>query len=85
MLVSSKFRLEMRLESCLTDDSLAQAELYITIATVFSRFEFETFETDVSNVEMAHGYLVPYPKWDSKGVRVKVKADSGPNSDRKAQ
>jgi hypothetical protein len=56
--------------------SLAQAELYITLATVFSRFTFETFETDVSDVEMAHGYLVPYPKWESKGVRVKVKSDT---------
>jgi hypothetical protein len=54
--------------------SLAQAELYITLATVFSRFSFELFETDISDVEMAHAYLVPYPKWISKGVRVKVKS-----------
>lgn len=46
------------------------AELHITIATVFSRFDFELFETDESDVEMEHAYLVPYPKWDSKGVRV---------------
>jgi hypothetical protein len=52
---------------------LAQAELYITIATVFSRFDFELYETDVSDVEMQHAYLVPYPKWESKGVRMKVK------------
>lgn len=52
--------------------SLAQAELYITLATVFSRFSFEPFETDKSDVEMAHAYLVPYPKWGSKGVRAKV-------------
>ena len=56
--------------------SLAQAELYITLATVFSRFSFELFETDRSDVEMAHAYLVPYPKWDSKGVRVNVKSIS---------
>jgi hypothetical protein len=56
--------------------SLAQAELYITLATVFSRFEFEPFETDRSDVDMAHAYLVPYPKWESKGVRVKVKSIS---------
>lgn len=30
----------------------------------------------MSDVEMAHGYLVPYPKWESKGVRVKVKSDA---------
>ena len=49
------------------------AELYITIATVFMRFTFELFETDLSDVELAHAYLVPYPKWDTKGVRVQVK------------
>lgn len=60
---------------CLTDDdSLAQAELYITLATVFSQFTFELYETDVSDVEMSHGYLIPYPKWESKGVRVKMKS-----------
>lgn len=53
--------------------NLALAELYIAFATVFSRFEFELFETDVSDVEMAHAYLVPYSKWDTNGVRVKVR------------
>lgn len=48
------------------------AELYVTIATVFSSFEFELYETDRSDVEMAHAYLVPYTKWESKGIRVKV-------------
>lgn len=57
----------------LTTRSLAQAELYITLAMVFSRFTFELFETDLSNVQMEHAYLVPYPKWTSKGVRVTVK------------
>jgi hypothetical protein len=57
----------------LTSGSLAQAELYITIATVFSRFSFELYETGKSDVEMKHAYLVPYPKWETKGVRVKVK------------
>lgn len=52
--------------------SLAMAELYIAIATIFSSFEFELFETDDSDVEMAHAYLVPYTKWESKGIRVKV-------------
>jgi hypothetical protein len=49
------------------------AELYITVATVYTRFGFELFETDESDVEMKHAYLVPYPKWESKGVRVHVK------------
>lgn len=48
-------------------DSLVQADLYMTLATVFGSFEFELFETDDSDVEMAHAYLVPYPRWGSKG------------------
>lgn len=52
--------------------SLAQAELYIAIATVFSTFDFELHETDESDVELVHAYLVPYPKWDSKGVRART-------------
>ena len=69
----------------LTDDhSLAQAELYITLASVFRRFTFELYETDVSDVEMAHAYLVPYPKWDSKGVRVKVESVLAEDQKKKA-
>lgn len=61
-------------ELSLTDYNLAQAELYFTLAVVFTRFDFQLYETDISDVEMAHAYLVPYPKWETKGVRVKVKA-----------
>jgi hypothetical protein len=47
--------------------------MYIALARIFGAYEFGLFETDVSDVEMEHAYLVPYPKWESKGVRVKVK------------
>ncbi|KAE8548914.1 hypothetical protein EYB25_009297 [Talaromyces marneffei] len=53
--------------------NLAQAELYHAIATIFTRFEFELHDTDLSDVQMKHAYLVPYPKWDTKGVRVRAK------------
>ncbi|KAK3346444.1 cytochrome P450 family protein [Lasiosphaeria hispida] len=53
--------------------NLAMAELYITIATVFTQFKFELFDTDESDVRMEHAYLVPYAKWESKGIRVVVK------------
>jgi hypothetical protein len=44
------------------------AELYLAIATVFTRFDFDLYDTDESDVEMKHAYLVPYAKWESKGV-----------------
>ena len=53
---------------------MAQAELYITLATLFSRFTFELYETDITDIEMKHAYMVPYPRWESKGMRVRVKA-----------
>ena len=48
-------------------------DLASTRRAPLSRFKFELYKTDVSDGEMSHGYLVPYPKWESKGVRVKVK------------
>jgi hypothetical protein len=44
----------------------------MTMAAVFRRFEFELFETDLSDVEMAHDFLMPSPRLDSKGVRARV-------------
>ena len=52
--------------------SLAYMELYIVLATVFRRFSLELYETDVSDVELAHDFAVPSAKLDSKGIRVRV-------------
>ena len=53
---------------------LAYAEMFTALAMVLARFKFELFETDVSDVELEHAYMMPIPKWSSKGVRVKVNA-----------
>jgi hypothetical protein len=50
--------------------------MYIVMAAVFSRFDFELHETNISDVEMAHAYLLPTPKWESKGVRALVELRS---------
>ncbi|TVY83338.1 Cytochrome P450 monooxygenase sdnE [Lachnellula suecica] len=52
--------------------NLAHAELYLALATVFRRFTFELYNTDISDIELAHDFFSPSPKLDSKGVRVKV-------------
>lgn len=49
--------------------SLAYAELYLTAATIFRRFEMELFETTTADVQMAHDFFVAAPRLDSKGVR----------------
>lgn len=53
--------------------NLAYAELYITLATIFRRFRFELFETGREDVDAEHDFMVPFPRLDSKGVRVLVK------------
>lgn len=52
---------------------LAQAEIYLALAALFRRFDFELFQTDRSDVDVAHDFFNPSPKLDSKGVRVLVK------------
>jgi cytochrome P450 len=53
--------------------NLAHVEMYLTLATLFRRFEFGLFQTDRSDVELAHEFFVPVSRLDSKGVRVLVK------------
>lgn len=45
----------------------------MALGAVFRCFLFEIYETDVSDVELAHDFFLPSPKLDSKGIRVKVK------------
>lgn len=52
--------------------NFAQAELYTGLAAVFRNINFELYETDRSDVDMAGSYFVPLPKKSSKGVRVMV-------------
>lgn len=55
----------------LTTSSLARAELSVTLATVFRRFEKqELFQTSRLDVDLKHDYTLPNPDERSKGVRV---------------
>jgi hypothetical protein len=51
---------------------LAKAELYLTLAAVFYRFDMELFETSRADVDPARDYFVPGLEGESKGVRVLV-------------
>lgn len=53
--------------------NLAKVEMYLTLAVLFLRFDLELFETDRSDVELAHDFFIPSARTDSKGVRVLVK------------
>jgi hypothetical protein len=47
-------------------------ELYIALGVTFRRFSFAIYNTDSSDVELAHDFFLPSPKLDSQGVRVKI-------------
>lgn len=54
--------------------SLAYAELHMTIATIFRRFDLELFETDRSTVEYTRDFFNALPeKKGTDGVKVVVK------------
>ena len=50
--------------------NLATAEIYLTLATVFRRFDLELYETSAYDAEIAHDFFIPHGHGDSKGVRV---------------
>lgn len=53
--------------------NLAYAEMYLTLATLFRRFDFDLFETTRVDVDAAHEYHIPQVERGSKGVRVLVR------------
>jgi cytochrome P450 len=53
--------------------NLAYAEIYLTLAAVFRRFDLELFETTREDVDIVHDFFSPSARLDSKGVRVLVK------------
>lgn len=53
---------------------LASLEIYLTMATLLRRFEFELFETDRSSVDFYQDFFTPQPKPGGLGVRVQVKS-----------
>lgn len=53
--------------------NLATAEIYLTLATVFRRFNMELYETTARDAEIAHDFFIPHGHADSKGVRIVFK------------
>lgn len=53
--------------------NIAYAELYIGLASLFRRFEFELFETERADVDLAHDYVSAHAYHGSEGVRVMVR------------
>lgn len=47
-------------------------EAYVAIARILRTFELNLYETDISDVRIAHDFFIPTARLDSKGVRVQV-------------
>lgn len=53
--------------------NLARAELFITLAVVFRRCDFQLFETTRDAVDMRADYFIPFPDPKIEGVKVVLK------------
>ena len=51
----------------------ARTEIYLTLAAIFRRFDFDFFETTRADIDVYHDFLNPQAKQGTKGVRVIVK------------
>lgn len=49
------------------------AEMHMCLSALFRKYQFELFETDESDIKLAHDFFLVSPKLDSKGVRVFAK------------
>lgn len=56
--------------------NLAYAEMYLLLAALFRRFDFELFETTRADVDIVHDFFNASVRLDSKGVRVMVKGSA---------
>ena len=52
--------------------SLAHAELYLTLATLFRRYDMQLFKTRREDVEPARDFFVPAPEPGGNGLRIMV-------------
>lgn len=55
---------------------LAMAELYLSLAAVLPKFDFELFQTTIEDVELKYEWIFAQAKIGSKGVRAHVKRRS---------
>jgi hypothetical protein len=54
-------------------NSLALAEIYLLVATLVMKFDFELYQTDKSDVEFDRDFTLPHVRPGSQLVRVLVK------------
>jgi hypothetical protein len=58
-------------------NSLTYAEIYIVMAMLVMRFDYELFETGTEDVEFQHFFTVPHPRLEPGSVSVLVNERGG--------
>ena len=53
-------------------ESLAYAELYLTMAAVVRQFDWEMYETDLRDIVCQRDFFVAVADLESKGVRATI-------------
>jgi hypothetical protein len=72
---STTFVCRKPLNQSVCEFSLAYAELFLALAGIFRRFDFELFETTFEDVKMDRDAFVAAARIGSKGVQVLVKGE----------
>lgn len=54
--------------------SLAYAEMYLAVATVVRRYNWEMYETTVDDIVCKHDFFVAVADLETKGVRARMRA-----------
>ena len=54
---------------------LAHAEIYLTLAAIFRRFDMEIYQTTRADIDVAHDFFNPQARKGSEGLRVTVTRD----------
>ncbi|KAF7586777.1 hypothetical protein BBP40_008348 [Aspergillus hancockii] len=53
--------------------NLARSEILLCLPKILRELDFELYETTLEDVTLAHDLFLPFPRLDSKGVRVLIK------------
>ena len=58
--------------------SLAHAEMYLSMAAILRRFDWELYETDLDDVVCKHDFFVAVASLESKGIRARIMSRKDP-------
>jgi hypothetical protein len=52
--------------------SLAYAELFLTTAAIFRRYDMELFDTTIDDIKVKHDFFAAAPAQPARGIKVRI-------------